>query len=220
MQIERVLTILREKGAKIVLDAGCGDGRFVLDARAAGFDVTGIDVSARALRFAKAYSPDAEFVEGDVAEMPFRKSSFDAVVCMHVLEHIVPEKAPRVVAEIARVLKPGGTLILAVPSARTKVSPNHYRHFAADEVQRTLAPAFENMTVEGFDAASWFLRVPFYFLSLMVLIAYPFRNAAPRFAGWLADVQWTYFKRFLANVPPASARMLVVVAAKPRRDSA
>jgi SAM-dependent methyltransferase len=53
--------------------------------------------------------------QGDVTRLPFRNEVFDAAVMLDVLEHV--DSAPRAVAELRRVLKPGGLLVLSVPHA-------------------------------------------------------------------------------------------------------
>lgn len=97
-----------------VLDVGCGDGRAWgawLDARNRSY--TGADVSTTAVDQARARGLDAVVVE-DAAELPFADDSFDAVVCIEVLEHLfAPDDA---VKEIRRVLRPGGRLIVTAPN--------------------------------------------------------------------------------------------------------
>ena len=51
---------------------------------------------------------EAEYVVGDARELPFEDGSFDAVFSYSVLQHLAKEDVPRVVAEIRRVLRPGG----------------------------------------------------------------------------------------------------------------
>ena len=92
-----------------VLDVACGIGTTaLLMAREFGLNVVGLDVSAA--NVAKAESllggGTAKFVTGDAAALPFPDDSFDAVVCECAVSTFVDQG--RVVAEFARVLKPGG----------------------------------------------------------------------------------------------------------------
>ena len=101
-----------------VLDVGSGGG-FVARAMAGvGHRVFGVDPSAAAVRAAN--DADAgSFVIGRGEQLPFPTSSFDAVVCSEVLEHVA---APaHVISEIGRVLRPGGRLLFSLPN-RTRLS--------------------------------------------------------------------------------------------------
>jgi SAM-dependent methyltransferase len=96
------------------LDVGCGDGRTAgvwLRDHAGAY--TGVDISANAVEMARVAGLDARCID-DAAELPFGDASFDVVVCLEVLEHLFdPQLAA---AEIARVLRPGGTFIATVPN--------------------------------------------------------------------------------------------------------
>jgi SAM-dependent methyltransferase len=92
-----------------VLDFGCGAGDFLLKMKAAGWSCTGVEVSDAALEVARSHGLR---VEKDLAIIP--SSSFDYVRANHSLEHV---SNPREVLEgMYRVLKPGGTLFLGVPT--------------------------------------------------------------------------------------------------------
>jgi 2-polyprenyl-6-hydroxyphenyl methylase / 3-demethylubiquinone-9 3-methyltransferase len=101
--------ILRERGAQArVLDVGCGAGFLSNHLAAQGFDVTGVDASPGSLDVAARHDPTgkAQYVLGDALSLPFAAASFDVVCAMDFLEHV--EDPAAVVAEISRVLKPGG----------------------------------------------------------------------------------------------------------------
>jgi SAM-dependent methyltransferase len=93
-----------------VLDAGCGSGRSFRYELAPGCRVVGVDIGAE-LRD----NPNvASRVRGDVQRLPFADASFDAVLASHVMEHLPrPDEA---LAEVARVLKPGGRFLLLTPN--------------------------------------------------------------------------------------------------------
>jgi SAM-dependent methyltransferase len=96
------------------LDVGCGDGRCVgLWLHERGREYVGVDVSAAAIRRARSLGLDARQID-DATSLPFDNDTFDAVVCIEVLEHLFQ---PQVAAsEIRRVLKPGGVLLATVPN--------------------------------------------------------------------------------------------------------
>jgi dolichol-phosphate mannosyltransferase len=90
-----------------VLDIGCGSSRIILDLETA----VGMDILQRKLRWLK---PKHErLVRGSTFTLPFKNASFDVVINSEVIEH-VPED-PEIMAEMWRVLRPGGTLILGTP---------------------------------------------------------------------------------------------------------
>lgn len=101
--------IVRERGhGASVLDVGCGAGFLSNHLARQGFDVTGIDASQASIDVAARHdtSRGARYLLGDAARLPFADASFDVVCAMDFLEHV--EDPARVLAEAARVLKPGG----------------------------------------------------------------------------------------------------------------
>ncbi|AXB43268.1 class I SAM-dependent methyltransferase [Amycolatopsis albispora] len=104
-----------------VLDLGCGTGRITLPvARRAG-SVTGFDLTGsmleQAARKAGEENLQVRFEQGDMADLPFPDDSFDVVVSVLALMHVPPADHPAVFAEIRRVLRPGGRLLLGVKNA-------------------------------------------------------------------------------------------------------
>ena len=102
------------------LDAGCGDGRYLaaldpeLPARRAG-----TDIAERILETARA-RVEADFRQANLEALPFEDGAFDLVLCSQVIEHVLnPQTA---VAELARVLRPGGTLVISTDNARNYVT--------------------------------------------------------------------------------------------------
>jgi ubiquinone/menaquinone biosynthesis C-methylase UbiE len=97
-----------------LLDVGCGTGHHMALLRSRGFDVAGVDGSVEMLEHARRHNPNAEIRQSDVEELPFESASFDYVLCVEVLRYL--PRVERSIAEIARVLRPGGTaLVTAAP---------------------------------------------------------------------------------------------------------
>jgi demethylmenaquinone methyltransferase / 2-methoxy-6-polyprenyl-1,4-benzoquinol methylase len=91
-----------------VLDACCGTGDLALAAQAKGGHVTGLDFSERMLERARRKSATVEWVHGDLLALPFPDGSFDAATVGFGLRNV--EDLGRAVAELRRVLRPGGRL--------------------------------------------------------------------------------------------------------------
>ena len=105
------------RGARRILDAGCGNGRYTRNIlRWADRDafVTAFDLSQSMLRRARRQLKNARVshVAADVTRLPYADASFDCVVCGWMLEHL-PDPAPGL-RELARVLQPGGKMLLMV----------------------------------------------------------------------------------------------------------
>lgn len=91
-----------------VLDVGCGGGFLANDLAARGHRVTGIDASEDALSIARLHDSTGlvRYDAGDALRLPYASETFDAVCAMDFLEHV--EQPAQVIAEAARVLRPGG----------------------------------------------------------------------------------------------------------------
>lgn len=114
----------QQPGAK-VLDVGCGQGLALEIFRDAGLDPLGITLGEDA---EVCRSKGLNVLEMDFAFLDFPDESFDLVWCRHAIEHSIFPLFT--LAELTRVLKPGGVLYLEVPapdtSCRHQTNPNHY----------------------------------------------------------------------------------------------
>jgi len=113
------LTLIRETFAplsgKRILDIGCGSGTLAKRLSENGAAVTGIDPGLAALEQARTAVPAARFERASGEALPFPDASFDGAVLLNALHH-VPEPAAALV-EAARVLVPGGCLVVVEPLA-------------------------------------------------------------------------------------------------------
>ena len=124
-QQRRVCAMLNGRVGR-VLDIGCGPGLMTEALVERGGEVWGVDFLEPALAWARAeaekasWGDRAHYVAGDAQALPFAAATFDTVIAMGVLEYL--SDAYRFVAEVRRVLRPGGVLVISVPS---RISPYH-----------------------------------------------------------------------------------------------
>ena len=147
---------------KRVLDAACGEGYgSALLARDAA-EVTGVDVSAAAIAHARrsyAERGNLRFVEGSCTRLPLADASVDVAVSFETIEHIEGQEA--FVDELARVLVPGGLLVLSCPNKleytdrRGFRNEYHVKELYREELQALLARRFPHL--------GWYGQKPTFF---------------------------------------------------------
>lgn len=132
------------------LDAACGTGRHATRLAGLGHRVVGVDGNAAMLEVARAKVPDADLRQGRLDDLPVDDASVDLVVCSLALTH-VPELAP-VLAEFARVVRPGGAVVLSdmhpttVLYGGTALFPHDDSHLELHYVANLLHPVSEYVT--------------------------------------------------------------------------
>jgi 2-polyprenyl-3-methyl-5-hydroxy-6-metoxy-1,4-benzoquinol methylase len=117
----RVVALLQREvglGGLRVLDVGSGWGEVTYMCRQAGARAYGVEPSATSAEVAQTLAGETSgsgwFVRGVGERLPFADASFDVVVCHHVIEHV--RSPARVVRELVRVVRPGGSILLAFPN--------------------------------------------------------------------------------------------------------
>jgi len=108
--------VVMPDGNPTVADVGCSSGYLLEDLHAAypNASLLGVDLIAAGLRKAHEIVPAARLLHADACELPIADASVDAVVSVNLLEHIKDDRAA--LAEIARVLVPGGRAVIVVPA--------------------------------------------------------------------------------------------------------
>ena len=96
-----------------MLNIGLGNGYFEREAKRLGWDIVSLDPDSEALE--RIASEGIRAVCGRIEQLPFADECFDFVVASEVLEHLTENQRQLGVAEIARILKPGGRLLGSVP---------------------------------------------------------------------------------------------------------
>jgi len=119
------------KNAK-ALDLGCGDGFFTHSMKLNGFSMVGVDVSQSGLRWAKLLSGNGiDYVRATGTLLPFRDEVFNEVISFEVIEHVSKQKAALMVAEMWRVLKPRGAIIISTPNKKNIRNRIRHRQFTS-----------------------------------------------------------------------------------------
>ncbi|HLE72391.1 MAG TPA: methyltransferase domain-containing protein [Vicinamibacteria bacterium] len=191
------------KSAKI-LDVGAGEGALVERYRGRGGDILGVDSAYE--------SPNVR--RADLLSLPFDCGAFDTALCLDVLEHVGLLDQPRALSEIARVLKPGGGLLLSVPNLahlhsriRFLLSGKLTRTSAVERHpgDRPLAEYLELLRSSGFEVtrrSGIFATLPLAFRAV---------NRRPQKLGWLVSVAD-------ALVPFPGLRFLATIEARKRPE--
>jgi SAM-dependent methyltransferase len=112
--------LARPKPGERCIDLGCGTGAFTQRVRRFGLELTGMDISPASIERANATSQGERYLVGDIRETGLAAASFDIVVLSGVLHHLLTRDIRRqVLAESARILKPGGRVWSFDPSAHS-----------------------------------------------------------------------------------------------------
>jgi len=167
-----------------VLDMGCGAGRHAFEMYRRGADVIALDMDADELAgvseiFAAMREQgevpagaEADTKQGDALDLPFPDGEFDRVVASEVLEHIPDDD--RAIAELVRVVRPGGTIAVTVPrwlpekicwalsDQYHEVEGGHVRIYRADELRARLETAglrfLGHDHVHGLHSPYWWVK--------------------------------------------------------------
>lgn len=102
----------REQTAGRMLDAGCGPGLWTEFLHDGHRDVVGVDIAAQFLAAARTRSPHLVFEQATLRDLPFADASFGGILAWYSLIHTPPAELPLILAELARVLEPGGSLLI------------------------------------------------------------------------------------------------------------
>lgn len=95
-----------------VLDVGCGTGLVTAHLHGLGVDITGVDLSPGMLAVARRTCPEVAFAEASMLALPHDDAAFAGVVAWYSTIHVPDEELPTALSELARVLRPGGHLML------------------------------------------------------------------------------------------------------------
>jgi hypothetical protein len=153
--LHRYALALELARGKVVLDIACGEGYGSYLLGAVAERVIGVDVAPEVIAHARrAYPGDnLTFLEGSCTAIPLDDGAVDLVVSFETLEHIAEHEV--MMAEVRRVLRPGGALLLSTPDKRTYsdlphyTNPFHVRELYLEQFEQLLRDHFRNVWVWG-----------------------------------------------------------------------
>lgn len=169
---------------KKVLEFGSGSGYGTHRISGACQHITGVDISAEAIAYAKSQyvSDNLKYqVIRDIQSepLPFSDNEFDVVISFQVMEHI--RQVDKYLAEIQRVLRDGGTLIIATPDRTTRLFPGqrpwnryHVNEHDPGSFLATMVPRFPDTTLYGMSARRDVIDIELNRTRRTRLITYPF----------------------------------------------
>lgn len=137
-----------------LLEFGTGDGRLAIAIARRRVDVTALDISSVAVEAASALAArepglTVRFQQGSALGTPFADASFDRVMSADMVEHLRPDHVPVHLAEVLRLLRPGGAYVLTLPTwvPEDEVDPLHLGNYRPQEMRQLLEAAGFTVTL-------------------------------------------------------------------------
>lgn len=146
-----------------VCDLGCGPGQIARYLRDRGVEARGIDLSPGMVAEARRLNPDIPFWQGDMLALDSKDGTWAGIAAFYAIVHLSREEVPRAFAEMKRVLRPGGLLLLAFHVGEETVHRDElwgrevnldFRFFLAEDVEAALRAA-------GFEIEEVHVREPY-----------------------------------------------------------
>lgn len=129
-----------------LLEVGCGDGKYLAEVDRLGYDWTGVDFSARALRLAReADLTRGALVQADARRLPLPDGAFEVVVARYLLAALLAPGRAEAARELVRVLGPGGILVVE------EFSQDDFRHGTGREVEAATFERNAGITTHYFE---------------------------------------------------------------------
>lgn len=139
----------------LILDAGCGPGQWTAHLASLGHHATGVDQVAAFVARARAQYREVPFVVGDLDRLPYADRSCAGVLAWYSLIHHRPSQLPAALAEFARVLRPGGGLLVGF---FTGERPQPFDHAVTTAYRWPPAALAERLGEAGFEVLATHTR--------------------------------------------------------------
>ena len=223
---------LKVKEGRLILDAGSGEGRHCWELIKGNYKIIALDIDFEALyknfKFLRLLEYEGEAIgtyctlQGNVQALPFPDAIFDHIICSEVLEHV--DDQYEAMAELVRVLKPGGTIGVSVPTWITETfywrldknyshPGGHIRIFKAREI-RNLLESFD-LQIYGSDRRhSLHSLTGFYAACLVLIMKMLFYTSYYRFLNWVENNSPPLFKGLERLLDPIFGKSQVFYARK------
>ena len=185
---------LRRRRWTFALDAGCGHGLYARELAAGAGVAIGMDRSIDNLRRVNLTNGRRRVVAAQLQQLPYRDALFDLILCIEVLTHIPPVEQSVALAEMFRVLRPGGVLLISVHNLTRHRAHRMKRRLIGGNWTRSGAEVFpvsvarfrEMLERSGFD-----MRAPIHHLNFFNRFGFEMAHRRPRISAcmaWLEDV--------------------------------
>ncbi len=138
--------ILPDVNGMTVLDLGCGEGRYSRILQSKGATVTGIDPVSEFIRHARSRDPESTYLEGIAESIPCEDSCFDLVMSYLSIVDIVDLESAS--AEISRVLKPNGTVVVVNISNLASTTEGWVKNSRGEKTHRTVDRYMEHFAID------------------------------------------------------------------------
>ncbi len=191
-----------------ILEIGCGDGRLCYELKKENLRISGIDISKRAILFAKAFNPKLVFFNQKIESFkPDRK--FSCILLIDTLEHIPKKEIFSFLKKISKLLDRKGTFIITVPTTNLELSKKHYQHFDERKIKKTLNPYFSIEKILGYHKKgpkySFFIT-----LKRVGLILLPLKNRFSFVKKYFSHLKKYYDKHISRGSPDNCFGMLIL----------
>lgn len=131
-----------------VLDVGCGPGHWTGYLHQRGLAIGGLDLSPRFVDHARAAFPHLKFDVGSLDAIPATSGALDGVLAWYSLIHLTPGRVPEALSEFARVLRPGGRLLLGFFEGREVAA---FEHAVVTAYSWPVAALSQHLRTAGFE---------------------------------------------------------------------